>query len=188
MRRPPDGAARLQGSGPDTRALPATERLKIATQSLSRLGCYALTRFGRCLGSRLGFFLFPGVDQAVGRHVIGHQVDGRGNEIGPDLSTIGRTEPQRILESLLQPSATVAPAYQAWTLAMHDGRVLNGILVRTYLDEYTYLDAQGKPFTVKTHDVAETKASATSIMPEGLFNQLTDQEVRDLLAFLFSRK
>lgn len=117
-----------------------------------------------------------------------HRVDGRGNEIGPDLSTIGRTEPQRILESLLQPSATVAPAYQAWTLAMHDGRVLNGILVRTYLDEYTYLDAQGKPFTVKTHDVAETKASATSIMPEGLLNLLTDQELRDLLAFLFSRK
>jgi putative heme-binding domain-containing protein len=117
-----------------------------------------------------------------------HQVDGRGNEIGPDLSTIGRTESQRILESLLQPSATVAPAYQAWTLAMHDGRVLNGILVRTYLDEYTYLDAQGKPFIVKTHDIAETKASATSIMPEGLLNQLTDQEVRDLLAFLFSRK
>ncbi|MFT3878393.1 MAG: c-type cytochrome [Gemmatales bacterium] len=117
-----------------------------------------------------------------------HQVDGRGSEIGPDLSTIGRTEPQRILESLLQPSATVAPAYQAWTLAMHDGRVLNGILVRTYLDEYTYLDTQGKPFTVKTHDIAETKASTTSIMPEGLLKQLTDQEVRDLLAFLFSRK
>lgn len=117
-----------------------------------------------------------------------HQVEGRGNEIGPDLSAVGRTEPQRILESLLQPSATVAPAYQAWTLSMHDGRVLNGILVRTYLDEYTYLDAQGKPFTVKTHDILETKASSTSIMPEGLLNQLTDQEVRDLLAFLFSRK
>lgn len=117
-----------------------------------------------------------------------HQIDGRGSEIGPDLSTIGRTEPLRILESILQPSATVAPHYQAWTLVMHDGRTLNGILVRTYLDEYTYLDADGKPFTIKTHDIADTKASPKSIMPEGLLNQLNDQEVRDLLAYLFSRK
>ncbi|HQR06009.1 MAG TPA: c-type cytochrome [Gemmatales bacterium] len=145
-----------------------------------------LTRFGANGNIEAGRRLFYH-PQKVGCYRC-HQVDGRGSEIGPDLSTIGRTEPQRILESLLQPSATVAPAYQAWTLALHDGRVLNGILVRTYLDEYTYLDAQGKPFTVKTHDIAETKASPTSIMPEGLLKQLTDQEVRDLLAFLFSRK
>ncbi len=148
------------------------------TEWLSRFGTNGNVEAGRRI------FYHP---QKVGCFRC-HLVDGRGNEIGPDLSTIGRTEPQRILESLLQPSATVAPAYQAWTLAMHDGRVLNGILVRTYLDEYTYLDAQGKPFIVKTNDVAETKASPTSIMPEGLLNQLTDQEVRDLLAFLFSRK
>lgn len=145
-----------------------------------------LTRFGTNGNIEAGRRLFYH-PQKAGCYRC-HQVDGRGSEIGPDLSTIGRTEPQRILESLLQPSATVAPAYQAWTLAMHDGRVLNGILVRTYLDEYTYLDAQGKPFTVKTHDIAETKASPTSIMPEGLLKQLTDQEVRDLLAFLISRK
>lgn len=117
-----------------------------------------------------------------------HSMDGRGNEIGPDLSTIGRSEQLRIVESLLQPSATVAPHYQAWTLVMHDGRTLTGVLVKTYLDDYTYLDAQGKLFTVKTHQVAETVASAKSIMPEGLLQQMTDQEVRDLLAYLFSRK
>lgn len=117
-----------------------------------------------------------------------HSINGRGNEIGPDLSSLGRSDHQRMLESLIMPSATVAPQYQSWTLVMHDGRTLTGMLVKTYLDEYTYLDAQGKLFTVKTHQVAETVTSAKSIMPEGLLQQMTDQEVRDLLAYLFSRK
>jgi putative membrane-bound dehydrogenase-like protein len=117
-----------------------------------------------------------------------HQVDGRGSLFGPDLSTIGRVEPKRILESILLPSATVAPYYQSWTLVTNDGKTLTGMLINTYLDEYTYLDAEGKTFKLKTGDIAETRASAKSIMPEGLLDQLTDREIGDLLAFLFSRK
>lgn len=117
-----------------------------------------------------------------------HQVDGRGSLFGPDLSTIGRVEPKRILESILLPSATVAPHYQSWTLVTNDGKTLTGMLINTYLDEYTYLDAEGKTFKLKTGDIAETRASSKSIMPEDLLEQLTDQEIRHLLAFLFSRK
>lgn len=117
-----------------------------------------------------------------------HSVNGRGSVSGPDLSTIGRMEPKRILESLLQPSATVAPHFQNWTLYMHDGRTLQGMLIRTYLDEYTYLDQQGKTFTVKTHDIAETKASSQSLMPQGLLRQLSTKDARDLFAFLLSCK
>lgn len=117
-----------------------------------------------------------------------HAINGRGDDIGPDLSIIGRNEPIRLMESLLQPSATVAPHYQAYTLVMHDGRTLNGILVKTYYDVYTYLSPEGKLFEVKSTEVAETALSAKSLMPEGLLNQLSDQEVKDLLAYLMSCK
>lgn len=117
-----------------------------------------------------------------------HTLDGRGNDVGPDLTTIGRMEPRRIMESLLQPSATVAPQHQAYTLVMKDGRTLTGTLVRTYLDTYTYLSPEGKQFEVKTYDVEETAPAKKSLMPEGLMNQLSDQEVRDLLAYLFRNK
>src|SRR5262249_54669207 len=66
-----------------------------------------------------------------------HRVEGRGTDLGPDLSTIGRTERRGILESILQPSNLVAPSYQTWRLEMADGKVLTGMLVNTYLDEYT---------------------------------------------------
>jgi putative heme-binding domain-containing protein len=137
-------------------------------------------------------------DANAGRRVFFHQngpgcyrchtLDGRGNDVGPDLTTIGRMEPRRIMEALLQPSATVAPQHQAYTLVMKDGRTLTGTLVRTYLDTYTYLNPEGKQFEVKTYDIEETAPAKKSLMPEGLLNQLSDQEVRDLLAFLLNSK
>jgi putative membrane-bound dehydrogenase-like protein len=117
-----------------------------------------------------------------------HRVDGRGREVGPDLSTIGRTERRHVLESILQPSVLIAPHYQAWQLETADGKVRTGMLVGTELDVYTYLDAKGELFKVNTRDVVESRPVPASIMPEGLADQLTDQELRDLLAFLGSRR
>jgi putative membrane-bound dehydrogenase-like protein len=117
-----------------------------------------------------------------------HRVEGRGQEVGPDLSTIGRTERRGILESILQPSAEIAPYYQAWRVETKDGKVRTGLLSRTNLDEYTYLDEKGSPFKVNTRDVVEVQPLPTSIMPAGLMDRMTDRELRDLLAYLCSRR
>lgn len=117
-----------------------------------------------------------------------HRVDGRGRDIGPDLSAIGQRDRGFILESILQPSREVAPHYQTWQVETSDGKVRNGLLVHTQLDEVRYVDEKGEPYTVNTRDVVETRAVPMSIMPEGLVEQLTDQELRDLLAYLASRK
>lgn len=60
-----------------------------------------------------------------------HQVEGRGANIGPDLSLIGRTDRKWIVESILQPSAVVAPHYQAWKIETTDSRTLTGLLIGT---------------------------------------------------------
>jgi putative membrane-bound dehydrogenase-like protein len=117
-----------------------------------------------------------------------HRIDGRGQDVGPDLSNIGRTDRRHILESILQPSNTVAPHYVAWHLETADGKVRNGMLLHTHLDEYTYLDAKGDRFKIKTGGLVEQRPLAISIMPDGLVDRMTDQEVRDLLEYLESRK
>jgi putative membrane-bound dehydrogenase-like protein len=117
-----------------------------------------------------------------------HRVDGRGQDIGPDLSSVGRAEPRHVLESILKPSNLVAPHYQAWILTMADGRVLTGMLIRTELDEYTYVDPRGVPVKVNTRDIVASRPAPNSIMPDGLADRLTDQELRDLLAYLRSRR
>jgi putative membrane-bound dehydrogenase-like protein len=117
-----------------------------------------------------------------------HRVEGRGQDIGPDLSTVGRNERRQVLESVLQPSALVAPDYQVWQIETADGRVRTGMLVNTQLDEYTYLDAKGELFKLTTRDVVESQPLPKSIMPDGLADLLTDQELRDLMAYLYARR
>jgi len=117
-----------------------------------------------------------------------HRIDGRGKDVGPDLSRIGTVDRRSILESILQPSNTVAPHYVAWRLETAAGKVLSGMLVHTNLDEYTFVDAKGERFKVKTGDLVEQTPTAQSIMPDGLVDTMTDQELRDLLAYLASRK
>jgi putative heme-binding domain-containing protein len=117
-----------------------------------------------------------------------HRAEGRGQRVGPDLSTVGRSGRRHILESILQPSALVAPHYQSWQVETADGRVRTGLLVRTELDDYTYLDAKGELFKVNTRDVVESRPVPQSIMPDGLADLLTDQEMRDLMAYLEERR
>ncbi len=117
-----------------------------------------------------------------------HAVEGRGQEVGPDQSTVGRNERRHIVESILQPSALVAPHYQVWQIETTDGKVRTGMLVRTYLDEYTYLDPKGNLFKLNTRRIVESRPVPASIMPDGLHELLTDQELRDLFAFLCSRR
>jgi putative heme-binding domain-containing protein len=117
-----------------------------------------------------------------------HQVDGRGANIGADLSLIGRSERRWIVESIMQPSAVVAPHYQAWTIVTNDERTRTGLLVRTYLDESEYIDEKGNRFKVRATELARIASARASIMPEGLVDQLTTQEIRDLIAYLQSRR
>jgi len=93
----------------------------------------------------------------------------------------GAILPQDVLALLLE-----APPWAAGLPL--SGKVRTGMLLHTHLDEYTYLDAQGDRFKINTRDVAETRPATKSIMPDGLVDLLTDQEVRDLLAYLVSRR
>ena len=63
-----------------------------------------------------------------------------------------------------------------------------GLLTGTHLDDCVYLDPQGGTFKVNTRDVVSIQPSVNSIMPDGLADRLTDKEMRDLLAYLTSRR
>jgi len=137
-------------------------------------------------------------DEAAGRRIFAnprlgycsrcHRIEGRGVNLGPDLSNVGRNERRSIVESILQPSAVVAPHYTAWRIETKDGKVRTGMLTNTNLDEYTYLDEKANLFKVLTPDMVEARPLLTSIMPVGLVDRLTDQEMRDLLAYLCARR
>src|SRR5258707_7483847 len=75
-----------------------------------------------------------------------HRVDNRGSGVGPDLSTIGRaTSREKLIESILEPSKEIAPAYTAWRITTRDGKDRVGMIAGETFDSFvTVVDSQGK--------------------------------------------
>lgn len=115
-----------------------------------------------------------------------HQVAGRGASVGPDLTTTGRQlDRRRLIASILQPSAEVAPQFTTWNIATHAGLVRQGMLVAESVEgTQTYLQQDGTRFKVKQAEIAERGAVTQSIMPNHLERLMTVQELRDMLSFL----
>ena len=115
-----------------------------------------------------------------------HRHGGRGNVVGPDLSSLGDKQDRVwLLKSILEPSLEMAPEYQPRTIILNDGRTFTGIRLRSYVKE-TIRDAHGQNRTFDRSDVEMMVESPISFMPSGLVNSLTDREIKDLLAFLES--
>jgi putative membrane-bound dehydrogenase-like protein len=115
-----------------------------------------------------------------------HKMYGHGGEIGPDLTGSGRDNLDYLLENMVDPSATVGADFRMSVLEMADGRVLNG-LVRTRNDRTITLQTQTESLTLDRKDVEQIKQSPLSLMPEGLLDPLTPEQVRDLFGYLNQR-
>ncbi|QDU10714.1 PVC-type heme-binding CxxCH protein [Gimesia aquarii] len=115
-----------------------------------------------------------------------HRHGGRGNVVGPDLSSLGnRKDRMWVLRSILEPSREMAPEYQPRTIILNDGRTFTGIRLRSYVKE-TIRDANGQNRTFDRNDIEMMVESPTSFMPSGLVHRLTDRELKDLIAYLES--
>ena len=86
---------------------------------------------------------------------------------------------------MLDPSREIAPHYVPWTIETTDGRVLTGLYVGEEVKgEHRYADHQGRIFLVHPNQIEARYAAKQSIMPANFGNTLTDDELRDLTAFL----
>jgi len=116
-----------------------------------------------------------------------HRYEGRGSDIGPDLTGIAaKSDWPKLLESLVDPSREVAPHFVPWVLTLEDGRVLTGLSHGPSPDglRETFVDGQGTMFELATGDIASRRAATASIMPSGLAAAYSVDELRDLLALL----
>lgn len=116
-----------------------------------------------------------------------HQVGGRGGKVGPDLSMIGanRSGPD-LLESIIFPSATIVRDYESYSIATEDGQVLTGLIARETEDTLYLQQANGEIVEVPRSQIEEMAPGTTSIMPAGLEQVLTRQELADVVAYLQS--
>jgi len=114
-------------------------------------------------------------------HAIGY----RGGDVGPDLTRVGGVRSERdLLEAIIYPSASFIRSYEPVLVATADGRVVNGLLKNETADELTLVTGADQQVRVAKSDIDEIRPGTVSVMPAGLDQQLTTQELLDLVAFL----
>lgn len=119
--------------------------------------------------------------QCIACHKVGYV----GGLAGPDLTRIGGIRTERdLLEAVLFPSASFVRSYEPVRVITTDERVLNGVLKKDAPDEIIVVVAADKEERVVRTDIASIAPSTVSLMPAGLEQQLSPQEIADLLAFL----
>ena len=114
-----------------------------------------------------------------------HVLFGEGRQIGPDLTGAQRTDLDYVLINVMDPSALVGHAYRVTILELKDGRVMNGIVKAEDANTLTVQTATDR-VVVATQDIESRTPQSISMMPEGLLNRLSIQEVRDLVKYLAS--
>ena len=115
-----------------------------------------------------------------------HRLHGEGGTIGPDLTTANRRDKDFMLTSLVDPSAVIRKEYLNYTVKTTDGRVLGGFVAAESAGNITLGAADGTPTEIPRDQIATMEDSGVSLMPEGLLNALTPQQLRDLFAWLQS--
>ncbi|MBL9094529.1 MAG: c-type cytochrome [Planctomycetaceae bacterium] len=114
-----------------------------------------------------------------------HVLYGAGRKIGPDLTGSNRKNIDYLLENIVDPSASVAADFRSVSVTLDDGRVLSGVVGEQNERTLTLLTAQ-EPQTIDRREIEELAPTGQSLMPDGLLQNLTPRQIRDLVGYLMS--
>lgn len=166
------------------------ERLARLTEGLPP----ADRRLQQLLDRRRTGYLAARTDPVAGRKVFEkhcaacHQIANQGAKVGPQLDGIGSRGLDRLLEDLIDPSRNVDQAFRSTTLALKNGQVVSGLLLREEGEVLVLADSQGKEVRVPKDNVEERSLSAVSPMPADLADQIAEEDFYHLLAYLLAQQ
>ena len=103
--------------------------------------------------------------------------------MGPDLTGSGRSNLDYLLENVVDPSGAVSADYRMTVLTLKDGRALSGMISGQDRNSLT-LRMPGSETVVSKSSIKSRQALPNSIMPAGLFDNLSLEERRDLIGYL----
>ncbi|MEY3459316.1 MAG: hypothetical protein RL215_2473 [Planctomycetota bacterium] len=113
-----------------------------------------------------------------------HAIGAAGGLVGPDMISLGASaQPDYLLESLLDPNAKVKENYHTTVLATVSGQVIAGVQIQKSDKAVTLRTAENQVVVVPTGEIEET-GQGVSLMPEGLVDALTDEDLASLVRFL----
>jgi putative membrane-bound dehydrogenase-like protein len=115
-----------------------------------------------------------------------HHLFDQGEAFGPELTGADRGNLDFLLTSLVDPGAQIRNEYRGQTLALRDGRVLSGLIVEENDRSLTLFDNNKQKTLILRDDVEAVRPMETSVMPEGLLDNIPEPKIRDLFRYLQS--
>ena len=120
-----------------------------------------------------------------------HKLNGVGQEIGPDLAKLDpKFKAVDILAEILDPSKQINEKFQTYLFELVSGKIITGLILEENDDIVKVIEnplAKADPILIKKSEIDAREKSPTSIMPKGLLEKLTRDEILDLIAYITAR-
>jgi len=121
-----------------------------------------------------------------------HKMGGIGFEVGQDLTKLDPKvdKPLEILRHILEPSLKIDDKYQSWIFDLKNEKKITGMILEQKDGVYKVIEnplLKADPIIIKESEIDQKTKSKTSIMPKGLLDKLTKEEILDLIAFIVAK-
>jgi len=113
-----------------------------------------------------------------------HKLFFKGGNVGPDLTAYQRDNLGTLLPSIVNPSAEIREGYQYYTVETKDSRALSGFFVDRDNQVTALRGLDGENIILRASEIVDLQPMGRSLMPDGLLDGMSDQDLRDLFAYL----
>lgn len=113
-----------------------------------------------------------------------HRIGDLGVDVAPDIADSRTKTPQQLLTDILQPNQAIDGNYVAYIVQTEDGRTFTGILSGETTTSITLKLPEGKTLTLPREEIALIRSTGVSLMPEGLEQDITLEQMADLISFI----
>ena len=115
-----------------------------------------------------------------------HKLYGEGQVIGPDLTGANRGNLEYLLMNIIDPSSVVPKQFTTSVIALDSGRVITGVVIGQTENAIT-VQTDKEQLTIARDEIEQIRNSGKSLMPDGMIDALTPEQVRDLFAFMMMK-
>ena len=113
-----------------------------------------------------------------------HRLFDEGGSLGPDLTGNDRNNINYLVINIVDPNIDIREGYVNYKVVKDDGGILIGTITDRSSEMVTLKSFGGEETIIPTDQIQEMEALPTSLMPERLTDNLTDQEIRDLFSYI----
>jgi putative heme-binding domain-containing protein len=129
---------------------------------------------------------YPGKKLFTAKCATCHVLHAAGGIVGPDLTPFKRDDVQHLLLHIINPNAEIREGYENSVVVTDSGRTLSGIVIEKDARVVVLRTSDGQRVVLSKDEIDTMNVTGISLMPEGLLDGMSDQEVRDLFAYLRS--